>query len=62
MKSNKTIYINSKRNGKIETEDQFPNNTRQDKKYSKDMLKEYQMSDQTANYYLSQRSTKDWRD
>ena len=27
---------------------------------AREMLKEYRMSDPSANYYLSQRSTKEW--
>ena len=51
------IYINRKDNfGNFETVDQF----NQERKYAKEMLKEYRLSDPGARYYISQRPCKDW--
>tara|TARA_S200002703_G_scaffold159715_1_gene174277 strand:- start:3589 stop:3768 length:180 start_codon:yes stop_codon:yes gene_type:complete len=53
------IYINRKDNyNNIETVDEFNNNIR---KYAIEMLKEYRLSDIYADYYISQRSCKKWR-
>tara|TARA_R100000951_G_scaffold44972_1_gene38335 strand:- start:1246 stop:1422 length:177 start_codon:yes stop_codon:yes gene_type:complete len=52
------IYINRKDNyGNLETVDEF----KQGRKYAKEMLKEYRISDRYAHYYISQRSCKKWR-
>lgn len=52
------IYINRKDNfGNFETVDQF----NQERKYAKEMLKEYRLSDPGANYYISQRPCKNWQ-
>ena len=52
------IYINRKDNlGNLETVDQF----NQGRKYAKEMLKEYRLSDPSARYYISQRPCKDWQ-
>ena len=51
------IYINRKDDfGNLETVDQF----NQGRKYAKEMLKEYRLSDPSARYYISQRPCKDW--
>ena len=49
-------YINIKNNGIVETIDEFKTY-----KETKLMLKEYSFSDITNHYYISSRSTKDWR-
>lgn len=57
----KTIYINMKTpTGKIETVDEFSNNTLSDKKYAKKMLNEYQISDTYNTYYLSRKACNSW--
>ncbi len=59
----KTMYVNCKRSGwGIETVDEFPANTRDERKEARRCLNEYRICDSTAYYYLSQRSTKDWKD
>lgn len=50
------IYINMKQNNEVETVDEF-----ETYKEAKAMVKEYNLSDSYNNYYLSQRSTKEWR-
>ncbi len=49
-------YVNIKNNGEVETVDEF-----ETYKEAVKMLKEYRLSDTYNNYYLSQRSTKDWQ-
>jgi len=52
------IYINRKDDfGNLETVDQF----NQGRKYAKEMLKEYRLSDSGAYYYISQRPCKNWK-
>ena len=52
-------YINMQSNqwSGVETVDQF-----ETYREARKMLIEYQISDPSGMYYLSQRSTKDWRD
>lgn len=50
-------YINVKTSQGVETVDQF-----ESRKEAGIVLKEYQMSDPHNHYYLSERSTKAWRD
>ena len=50
------IYINIKNYDGVETVDEF-----ETYKEAKQMLGEYQLSDASNSYYLSQRSTKEWR-
>ena len=50
-------YINIKNQGTVETVDEFTT-----LKETKAMIKEYQRGDQSNNYYISTRSTKDWRE
>ena len=60
----KTRYINSRRGAVIETEDQLDNFHFTDKGFVaelKRLVKEYQLSDPTAYYYISNRSTASWR-
>jgi hypothetical protein len=49
------IYIQRKNNGYLETVDAF--NTI---KEARAMLKEYQLSDSSAEYYISRRACKAW--
>jgi len=49
------IYIQRKDQYGLETVDQFDN-----RKEAKTMLKEYKLSDSSANYYTSQRPCKGW--
>ena len=48
-------YIQRKDNNYLETVDQF-----ETMKEAKEMLIEYQMSDRTAVFYISQRACKGW--
>lgn len=58
MNKEEMIYINRKDDfGNLETVDEF----NQGRKYAKEMLKEYRLSDATAYYYMSQRPCKDWQ-
>ena len=50
-------YINTKQDGKVETVDQF-----ETYEEAKKMRDEYNMSDSYNYYYISSRSTKDWRE
>ena len=53
------IYINRKDSyGNFETVDEFD----EGRKYAKEMLKEYVLSDASAYYYMSQRCCKDWQE
>ena len=58
----KVRYINRKGDGQIETVDEFPVNTREERAELKRCLGEYRLSDRSAEYYISSRSTKDWRE
>ncbi len=52
------VYINIKNSsGPVETVDEFMT-----RKEGLKMLKEYRISDTYNNYYLSTRSTKEWRE
>ena len=52
------IYINRKDDfGNLETVEEF----NEGRKYAKEMLKEYRLSDPSAYYYISQRPCKEWR-
>jgi len=50
------IYINIKNNGIVETVDQCDNY-----KEAREMVNEYNLSDSSNYYYVSSRSTKEWR-
>jgi len=52
-----TVYINSKKSGRVETIDQFDTY-----REAREMLKEYRMCFHWGNYYLSSRSTREWRE
>ncbi len=49
-------YIQRKDNNTVETVDEF-----ETFKEAKAMLKEYQISDRSAQFYISQRACKEWR-
>ena len=51
-----TTYINMKSKFGVETVDEF-----ETYKEARKMLREYKLSDRYNYYYLSQRSTKEWR-
>ena len=55
------IYINRKsiNHGYVETVDEFKDS---DWREAKRVLHEYQLSDYSASYYRSQRSTNEWRE
>lgn len=55
-----TKYIQRKDSNGIETVDEFPYNTRDERKECKRVLSEYQIADPYGSYYLSQRPCKDW--
>lgn len=50
------VYIQRKDDYSLETVDEF-----ETRKEGKEMLKEYRLSDKTADYYLSQKPCKDWK-
>jgi len=50
------IYIQRKDAYGLETVDEF-----ETRKEAKEMLKEYQLSDKAASYYLSSRACKAWK-
>lgn len=54
-------YINIKTSFGVETVDEFDYNTKEEKKEAIRCCREYNISDRTHYYYLSQRSTKDWK-
>lgn len=45
----------------IETVDEFPYNNKVERMEARKMVNEYRLSDSTNFYYLSSRSTKEWR-
>ena len=61
----KTRYINRRAHGKaLETVTELSNLNHTDKGFSaelKRLVSEYQLSDSSAYYYVSNRSTKEWR-
>lgn len=50
-------YIQRLGDGQRETVDQFDT-----RKEARQMVKEYRLSDPSANYYLSQRACANWKD
>lgn len=50
------VYIQRKDSNYLETVDEF-----ESRKEAVLMLKEYRLSDKSANYYLSQKPCKSWR-
>jgi hypothetical protein len=55
----RTVYIQRKGDGYLETVDEIEV-TRSSQVF--ELLREYRMSDPTADYYSSQRPCNDWRD
>jgi len=55
VKDKEMLYINIRNNNEVETVDQFTT-----RKEANAMCKEYNLSDSYNNYYVSQRSTKEW--
>jgi len=53
-------YINMKSLNEIETVDEFPFNTKEERKECRRCLNEYRICDSQNEYYLSQRATKSW--
>lgn len=51
------IYIQRRGDGQLETVDEFTT-----RKEARAMLAEYRMSDPSADYYLSSRPCRAWRD
>ena len=49
------IYIQRRGDGYLETVDEF-----EDAKEAREMLKEYRMSDPSAEHYMSSRPCKEW--
>ena len=56
-RGNRMIYIQRRDRYQLETVDEFPTY-----KEARAMLREYRMSDPSANYYLSQRPCKAWKE
>jgi len=54
-------YINIKNGSEVETVDEFPYNNKEERNEAKRCLKEYQLSDCSNTYYMSSRSTKEWK-
>lgn len=50
-------YIQRKGDGYLETVDEF-----ETRKEAREMLKEYRLSDPSAEYYISSRACKEWRE
>jgi hypothetical protein len=57
----KTIYINIHSRYGVETIDEFPYNNKNERKYAREMWKEYNIADRHNYYYLSQRCTNEWK-
>ena len=60
----KTRYINCRRGATVETVGELDNNRFTDRGFVaelKRLVREYQLSDPTAYYYISNRSTASWR-
>jgi hypothetical protein len=55
LKEKIMLYIQRKGNGYLETVDEFAT-----RKEAKAMLKEYQLADPSAEYYISSRACKAW--
>lgn len=55
------MFINIKNSEGVETVDELPTATKEQRKEFKRVLNEYNWSDSYNNYYSSQRCTKEWR-
>ena len=58
----RTVYVQRREGRTVETVDQFPYNTREERKEAQRCRDEYNMSDRTATHYLSRRACKGWND
>ena len=54
------VYIQRKDRYHLETVDEFPTNTRDERREAKRCLGEYQISDPSAEYYMSRRACRNW--
>lgn len=54
-------YINRRGNGYLETVEELEIKNREDRQEIKRLLNEYRLSDRSGEYYISSKSTKDWR-
>lgn len=61
-KKERTLYVQRKDGRNVETVDEFPAETREDRKYARQMLNEYQIADPSAQHYLSRRACKGWNE
>jgi hypothetical protein len=57
-----TRYIQRKEGRTVETVDQFPYATKEDRQEARRVVAEYNLSDRTAHHYLSRRACKGWND
>lgn len=55
-------YIQRRDNNGVETVDEFPFKSKEERKEARRCLNEYRVSDPYANYYMSQKACKDWND
>ena len=55
-------YINMHHDGSVETIDEYPYNTLEERKEFRMCLAEQRRSDPTNDYYASQRCTKYWKE
>lgn len=55
------IYLNWRGPQGVETVDEFPNGTRQERDYAREMRDEYNLA-YGNGCYLSQRCTREWRE
>lgn len=58
----RTRYIQRKDGRTVETVDEFPYDTREDRQEARRCVGEYNLSDPTAHHYLSRRPCKGWND
>ena len=56
------MYINFKSVYGVETIEEMNYNTTEERKETRQLLHEYNLSDNYNHYYLSQRSCKEWRE
>lgn len=58
----RTLYVQRKDGRSVETVDEFPAGTREERRYARAMLSEYAMADPSARHYLSSRACKGWNE
>ena len=56
-----TIYVNMAQGSELETVVEFPYDTKEERKYAKEMVNVYRISDPYSYYYLSRKHTKSWK-